>query len=60
VTNTTFIFETSPSTKSKEKKWGAWHIMYPSSEKVGGHVPCVPHQIAPMQVGNAFNIKRVQ
>jgi len=20
----------------------------PPSEKVGGHVPCVPHQIAPM------------
>jgi len=35
VANITIIFETSPNTKSKEKK-------------VGGHVPRVPHQIAPM------------
>jgi len=24
--------------------------MYPPSEKVGGHVPRVPHQIAPMNI----------
>jgi len=35
VTNIIFIFETSPNTKPKEKK-------------VGGHVPRVPHLIAPM------------
>jgi len=51
VANTTFIFETSPNTKPKEKKvGGTWHIMSPPSEKVGGHVPRVPHQIAPMHV----------
>jgi len=27
VTNITFIFETSPNTKAKEKKWGAWQII---------------------------------
>jgi len=32
----------------KRKRWGAWHVMSPPSEKVGGHVPSVPHQIAPM------------
>ena len=30
--------------------WGTWHIISPS-EKVGGHVPSVPHQIAPMHEG---------
>ena len=41
--------KTSPNTKPKEKKvGGTWHIMSPSSEKLGGHVPRVPHQIAPM------------
>ena len=37
VTNITFIFETSPNTKPKEKK-------------VGGHIARVPHQIATMPV----------
>jgi len=51
VTNITFIFEISANTKPKEKKvGGTWHIMSPPSEKVGGHVPRVPHQIAPMAV----------
>jgi len=35
VTNITSIFETSPNTKPKEKKWV-------------GHVLRVPHQLAPM------------
>ena len=49
VTNIIFIFETPPNTKPKEKEvGGTWHIMSPSSEKVGGHVIRVPHQIAPM------------
>jgi len=34
----------------ERKKWGTWHIMSPPSEKVGGHVPRVPHQIAPMLI----------
>jgi len=34
VTNTTFIFETSPNTKPKKKKvGGAWHIISPSLKK---------------------------
>jgi len=37
VTNITFILETSPNTKPKEKK-------------VGGHIIRVPHQIATMPV----------
>jgi len=47
VTNITFIFETSPNTKPKEKKVGdmAYYVP-PPSEKVGGHVP---RQIAPMR-----------
>jgi len=32
--------------------WGTWHIMSPPSEKVGGHVPRVPHQIAPMDTSD--------
>jgi len=46
--NITFIFETSPNTKSKEKKvWGTWHIMSPPSEKVGGtRPPCPPPNCA--------------
>jgi len=48
VTNITFSFETSPNTKPKNKKWGAWYIMSPLSEKVGGHGSCVPHQISTM------------
>jgi len=45
VANITFTFETSPNTKPKEKKWGAWHIMSPRLKKWGGNVPRVPHQI---------------
>jgi len=49
VTNTTFIFETSPNTKPKEKKFGGHSILCPPRlKKWGGHVPLVPHQIAPM------------
>ena len=48
----TFIFETSPNTKPKEKKVGEHGILYPPPEKVGGNVPRVPHQIAPMCEGN--------
>jgi len=34
VTNITFIFETSPITKPKEKKvGGTWHIMSPRLKK---------------------------
>jgi len=55
VTNVTFIFETSPNTKPKEKNIGGWqHIISPPSETVGGHVPRVPHQIAPMGTGDAI------
>jgi len=51
VTNITFIFETSPNTKQKEKKVGGHGILYPPHlNKWGGHVPRVPHQIAPMTV----------
>jgi len=50
-----FIFESLPNTKPKEKKvGGAWHIMSPPPEKLGGHVPRSPHQIAPMLVGDAM------
>jgi len=31
-----------------EKSEGTWHIMSPRLKKWGGHVPCVPHRIAPM------------
>jgi len=51
MTNITFIFETSPNTKPKEKKVGGHGILCPSRlKKWGGHVPRVPHQIAPMLV----------
>jgi len=48
VTSITFLFETSRNRKPREKSGGAWDIMSPPSEKVGGHVPRVPHEIAPM------------
>jgi len=48
VENITFIFGTSPNTKPEEKKWGGMAYYIPPPEKVGGHVPRVPHQIAPM------------
>jgi len=34
----------------KRKSGGTWHIMSPRLKKWGGHVPRVPHQIAPMVV----------
>jgi len=37
VTNITFIFETSPNKKPKEKSGGTWHIMSPRSERSGGN-----------------------
>jgi len=48
VTNTTFIFETSPNAKPKEKKVGGHGILCPPGWKSGEHVPRVPHQLAPM------------
>ena len=48
--NITFIIKTSPNTNPKEKKVGGHGILYPPPEKVGGHVPCIPHQIAPMRL----------
>jgi len=49
VTNITFIFETSPSTIPKEKRVGGHGILFPPRlKKWVGHVPRVPHQIAPM------------
>jgi len=32
----------------KRKKWGDMAYYVPPSEKMGGHFPHVPHQIAPM------------
>jgi len=42
VTNITFIFETSPNTKFKEKKW--WDMAYyiPPPEKVRATCPPCP------------------
>jgi len=42
VTNITFIFETSPNTKPKEKKVRAHSILYPPPEKVGRTRPPCP------------------
>ena len=47
MTNITFVFETSPNAKPKEKSEGDMASYVPPSGKVGGHVP---HQIAPMLV----------
>jgi len=48
VTNITFIFETPPNTKPKEKKvGGTWHIMSPRLKKWGGHVPRAPTKLRP-------------
>jgi len=49
VTNITFIFETSPNTKPKEKKVGGHGILYPSPAKLGGHVPVSPTKLCPWQ-----------
>jgi len=43
-----FHFEASPNTKTKEKKWETWHIIYAPFEKAWGHVLRVHHQIAPI------------
>ena len=48
VTNVIFSFETSPNTNPKRKKWGDMAYYVPPPEEVGGHVPSVTHQIAPM------------
>jgi len=49
MTNITFIFETSPNTKPKEKKVRGHGILCPPRlKKWRGRVPRVPHQIAPM------------
>jgi len=42
VTNITFIFETSPNTKPKEKKVGDMAYYVPPSEKVRGTRPLCP------------------
>jgi len=48
VTNITFIFETSPNAKPKEKKLRVtWHIMSPSLKKWGDtRSPCPPTNCA--------------
>ena len=38
----------------KKKSGGHSILCSPPSEKVGGHVPRVPHQIAPMVLRNLF------
>jgi len=49
-TDITFSFETSRIQNLKTKKWGVHGILCPPRlKKLGGHVPRVPHQIAPMQ-----------
>jgi len=48
VANITFIFDTSPYKKPKDKKVGGMAYYIPPSEKMGEHVPRVPYQIAPM------------
>ena len=46
-TNITFIFETSPNTKPKDKKWGEHGILYPPVWKSGGtRSPCPPPNCA--------------
>ena len=47
-----FIFESPPNTKPKEKKVGGMAYYVPRLKKWGGHVPRVPHQIAPMSRSN--------
>ena len=47
----------SPCTKSEEKKWGDMAYYIPPPKKGGGHVPHVPHQIAPMLVYINLNVK---
>jgi len=47
VTNNTFIFETSPNTKPKEKKVRGHGILYPQRlKKWGTRPPCPPPNCA--------------
>ena len=49
MTNITFILETSPNAKPKEKKVGGHGILCPPRlKKWGVHVLPAPYQIAPM------------
>jgi len=50
VINVTFTFAPFQIQNVKSKGGGTWHIMSPSSEKVGVHVPRVPHLIAPLSL----------
>jgi len=52
VTNVTIRFETSINTNPNRKMWGYMAYYVPPSKKVGGHVPRVLHQIAPMSTVN--------
>jgi len=56
VTNVTFSFETSPNTNPTRKSGGTWHIMSPRLKKWKGHVPRVPHQIAPLPTFNMLSL----
>jgi len=48
VTNITFIFETSPNTKPKEKKVGrTWHFMSPRLKKWGDTSPVSRTKLRP-------------
>jgi len=47
VTNITFIFETSPNTKPKEKKWGDMTYYILPSEKVEEYAPVSPTKLRP-------------
>jgi len=50
VTIVRFSFETSPNTKPTRNSGGDMAYYAPPSKKVEGHVPRVPHQIAPMLI----------
>jgi len=50
VTNVTFSFDTSPNTNPTRKSGGNMAYYIPPSKTMGGYVPRVPHQIAPMIV----------
>jgi len=47
VKNITFIFETSPNTKPKEKKWVDMAYYIPPHEKVGDTSPVSPTKLPP-------------
>jgi len=59
VTNTTFILKSLQIQNLKRKKGGDMAYYVTPSEKVGGHVPRVPHQIAPMIVTEQCKIYNV-